>query len=342
MAFDHHSLQILARALEKLEAGFSRLPEFSPASAGDLRMEDVLLALAEKLQDNYPYFHPMYAGQMLKPPHPVARLAYSLAMHINPNNHALDGGRATSALEKEAVAEIAAMFGWKEFLGHLCGGGTMANLEALWIAGQLHPGKNILASDQAHYTHGRISGVLQLEFEAVPCDSRGRMDLDALEDRLKKNNVGTVVATLGTTATGSVDPLAEILALRERYGFRIHVDAAYGGYFTLASNLAAATKRAFAKVGQADSIVIDPHKHGLQPYGCGCVLFRDPAVGKLYKHESPYTYFSSAELHLGEISMECSRPGAAAAALWATQKLLPLVPGGEFAKGLEAGREAAM
>jgi glutamate/tyrosine decarboxylase-like PLP-dependent enzyme len=91
-------------------------------------MEEVLLALAEKLQDNYPYFHPLYAGQMLKPPHPVARLAYSLAMYINPNNHALDGGRATSALEKEAVAEIAAMFGWKEFLGHLCGGGTMANL----------------------------------------------------------------------------------------------------------------------------------------------------------------------------------------------------------------------
>jgi tyrosine decarboxylase / aspartate 1-decarboxylase len=88
--------------------------------------------------------------------------------------------------------------------------------------------------------------------------------------------------------------------------------------------------------------VIDPHKHGLQPYGCGCVLFRDPAVGRLYKHDSPYTYFSSAELHLGEISLECSRPGAAAAALWATQKLLPLVRGGEFARGLERGREAAL
>jgi glutamate/tyrosine decarboxylase-like PLP-dependent enzyme len=72
------------------------------------------------------------------------------------------------------------------------------------------------------------------------------------------------------------------------------------------------------------------------------VLFRDPGVGKLYKHESPYTYFSSAELHLGEISLECSRPGAAAAALWATQKLLPLVRKGGFAKGLEAGREAAL
>jgi len=120
------------------------------------------------------------------------------------------------------------------------------------------------------------------------------------------------------------------------------VDAAYGGYFALASNLAENAARSFASIGKADSIVIDPHKHGLQPYGCGCVVFRDPGVGRLYKHDSPYTYFSSAELHLGEISLECSRPGAAAAALWATQKLLPLVRAGEFAKGLERGREAAL
>jgi glutamate/tyrosine decarboxylase-like PLP-dependent enzyme len=272
----------------------------------------------------------------------VARLAYSLAMHINPNNHALDGGRATSALEKEAVAEIAAMFGWKEFLGHLCGGGTMANLEALWVAGQLQPGKKILASDQAHYTHGRISAVLQLPFEKVECDALGRMDVNALAERVARGDVGTVVATLGTTATGSVDPLGEILELRNKFGFRVHVDAAYGGYFVLASNLAVHAAKNFARIGEADSMVIDPHKHGLQPYGCGCVLFRDAAVGKLYEHDSPYTYFSSAELHLGEISLECSRPGAAAAALWATQKLLPLARNGEFARGLEKGREAAL
>jgi tyrosine decarboxylase / aspartate 1-decarboxylase len=339
---DLKSISVLSDALQKLDGGFQSLPKFSARESGAKRFSEVLASTAEKLRDNFPYFHPLYAGQMLKPPHPVARLAYALAMYINPNNHALDGGRATSALEKEAVAEIAAMFGWKEFLGHLCGGGTMANLEALWVAGQAHPGKKILANEQAHYTHKRISSVLQLPFETIPSDGRGKMDIQALEDRVKKSDIGTVVATLGTTATGSVDPLAEILALREKYGFRLHVDAAYGGYFRLASNLSAPAKDSFSTIDQADSIVIDPHKHGLQPYGCGCVLFRDPGVGKLYKHESPYTYFSSAELHLGEISLECSRPGAAAAALWATQKLLPLVPGGEFAQGLESGREAAL
>ena len=342
MPLDRESLEILAGALEKLDAGFAHLPEFSGPPSGGERIEKVLLALAEKLQDNYPYFHPLYAGQMLKPPHPVARLAYSLAMYINPNNHALDGGRATSKLEMEAVTEIAAMYGWKRFLGHLCGGGTMANLEALWVTGQLHPGKKIVASDQAHYTHERISGVLQLPFERVGCDERGRMDLNALEKLLGGGNVGTVVATMGTTATGAVDPLPEILKLREKFGFRVHVDGAYGGYFVLASNLAESTAEKFTRIGEADSIVIDPHKHGLQPYGCGCVLFRDPALGRLYKHDSPFTYFSSRELHLGEISLECSRPGAAAAALWATQKLLPLVRGGEFAGGLDNGREAAL
>jgi glutamate/tyrosine decarboxylase-like PLP-dependent enzyme len=342
LQLEQKSLDAFLDAVKKLDAGFAALPDFSPLGYDERKLLEVLKATAEHLHDNYPYFHPLYAGQMLKPPHPVARLAYALAMWINPNNHALDGGRATSAMEKEAVAEIASMFGWKTFLGHLCGGGTIANLEAVWVAGQLRPGKKIVASAQAHYTHHRISSVLQLEFEPIAVDSLGRMDLRALSKRVAQGDVGTVVATMGTTATGSVDPLPEILALREKHGFRVHADAAYGGYFALIDTLAGHAKSAFARIGEVDSIVIDPHKHGLQPYGCGCVLFRDPSVGSLYKHDSPYTYFSSAELHLGEISLECSRPGASAAALWATQKLLPLVKDGEFSQRLERSRSAAL
>jgi tyrosine decarboxylase/aspartate 1-decarboxylase len=335
------SLQLVRDALKKLDDGFASLPAISSDSTQDSRLAAVMTEVAAKMQDNYPYFHPLYAGQMLKPPHPIARAAYALATWINPNNHALDGGRASSAMEKEAVAQIAEMFGWKEFLGHLCGGGTMANLEALWVAGQLQRGKKILASDQAHYTHHRISSVLQLPFAEVPSDSHGRINVKALEKMLETGDVGCVVATLGTTGTGSVDPLPEILHLRDRYGFRVHVDSAYGGYFTLAANLTAETRASYDLIGHADSVVIDPHKHGLQPYGCGCVLFREPSVGAIYKHESPYTYFTSSDLHLGEISLECSRPGASAVALWATQRLLPLVRGGEFAVMLEANRSAA-
>ncbi len=159
--------EMLDSALKVLEAEFGNLPDFqAELGASNEAMAEVLEATAHRLADNYPYFHPLYAGQMLKPPHPVARAAYALAMKLNPNNHARDGGRASSAMEVEAVREIARMFGWAEYLGHLTSSGTFANLEALWMAGQLAPGQRIVGSEQAHYTHKRISGVLQLKYES--------------------------------------------------------------------------------------------------------------------------------------------------------------------------------
>jgi Cof subfamily protein (haloacid dehalogenase superfamily) len=299
---------------------------------------------AKRLDDNYPYFHPRFAGQMLKPPHPVAVAAYLAAMIINPNNHALDGGPATAAMEKELIRELAAMFHLPaDTLGHLTSSGTIANLEALWVARQLHPGKAVAFSEDAHYTHERMCGVLGVETVSIPADHAGRMDLDALERELRGGRVGTVVLTAGTTGLGALDPVHEAVRLRERYGFRLHVDAAYGGFFALLAwavdpMVAPEPLRAIA---DCDSVVVDPHKHGLQPYGCGAVLFRDPAVGRLYRHDSPYTYFTSDELHLGEISLECSRAGAAAGALWLTLRVLPLEADRGLGPALAAGVRAA-
>ena len=206
-------LELLGSALQKLEEGASALPDFTPAFDTD-RAAEVLLEVAGRMQDNYPYFHPQYAGQMLKPPHPVARMAYALSLWVNPNNHALDGGRASSAMEKECIVDLGRLFGWDQPLGHLAGGGTMANLEALWVAGRLAPGKKVIASSQAHYTHGRITEVLGIPFASVPVDLRGRMDVAAVERLLAEGDVGTVVVTVGNTGLGAVDPLADILALR--------------------------------------------------------------------------------------------------------------------------------
>jgi glutamate/tyrosine decarboxylase-like PLP-dependent enzyme len=162
--------------------------------------------------------------------------------------------------------------------------------------------------------------LLGIEGHAVPVDAAGRMSMPALAELLETGAVGTVVLTAGTTGLGAVDPIDEALALRERYGVRLHVDAAYGGFYTLLPDLADVA--AFRAIARCDSVVIDPHKHGLQPYGCGAVLFADPSVARFYHHDSPYTYFTESDLHLGEISLECSRPGAAAAALWLTLRVL--------------------
>ena len=85
MTLDHETASLLPEALRSLEAGFSHLPEFSQAIDLDA-MHDVLLEVAERMRGNYPYHHPLYVGQMLKPPHPLARAAYALALWINPNN----------------------------------------------------------------------------------------------------------------------------------------------------------------------------------------------------------------------------------------------------------------
>lgn len=334
----------LPRAVEAVERWQAAYGAFTPsASVSDDHLAAAFDDLTQRLRDNYPFFHPRYVGQMLKPPHPAAVLGYVTAMLINPNNHALDGGPATAAMEKDVVARLATMVGLPQHLGHLTSSGTIANLEALFVARECHPGKAIAYSADAHYTHARMCHVLGVEGVAVPTDASGRMDRQALADLLAQGRIGTVVATLGTTGLGALDPLADIIDLTHEHGARVHVDAAYGGFFALIADDSAdgVAQAPFEAVSRADSVVIDPHKHGLQPYGCGAVLFADPSVGRFYVHDSPYTYFSSDELHLGEISLECSRAGAAAAALWLTLEVLPLAPEG-LGELLRPGRRAAL
>ena len=347
-------------------AGFGPYDPHPSLQVSDERFGAAFAEFTERLADNYPFFHPRYAGQMLKPPHPAAVAGYLAAMLVNPNNHALDGGPATARMEREVTAQLAAMFGFGSHLGHLTTSGTIANLEALFVSRELHPGRGIAYSADAHYTHSRMCGLLGVEGHQVAADRHGRMDLGALEELLRTGRVGTVVLTAGTTGLGAIDPIHEALGLCRRHGARIHVDAAYGGFFTILARaegaqehhaegaqehhaegaqddaaegwLPAAPWRAIA---ECDSVVVDPHKHGLQPYGCGAVLFRDPGVARFYLHDSPYTYFTSADLHLGEISLECSRAGAAAAALWLTFRLLPPTADG-LGQVLAAGRRAAL
>jgi glutamate/tyrosine decarboxylase-like PLP-dependent enzyme len=342
--------ELISRAAEAVaawEARFGGRPGHPSLEPSPERLARAWDEFTDRMTANFPFFHPRFAGQMLKPPHPVAVAGYLAGMLVNPNNHALDGGPVTSGMEREAVGELARMFRLPhDALGHLTSSGTIANLEALWVARELRPGTSIVYGADAHYTHGRMCQVLGVPAIEVGTDDRGHLDLDAAADACRSGRVGTVVLTAGSTGLGTVDGVDEALSLRDRFGVRLHVDAAYGGFFSLlawddatAHGVPAAPLRAIA---ECDSVVVDPHKHGLQPYGCGAVLFADPSVGRLYRHDSPYTYFTSDELHLGEISLECSRAGAAAAALWLTMRAFPLSATDGLGPVLAAGRRAAL
>lgn len=333
---------LLTNNLKELSGWNKSFGEWQPDSSLDVqpeKAEQLFKRLTRRLKCNYPFEHPVYAGQMLKPPHEIARAAYALAMSINPNNHALDGGPPSSEMEKEVIAKLAYFFGYgEEYLGHLTSGGTIANLEALWIARESHPQKKIAFSEKAHYTHSRMCSVLQAESVTISTDDDGAFNLE----ELNPDDIGTVVVTMGTTGLGDVEPLHQILPWAKKHGIRIHIDAAYGGFFHCLKGSGLIDEKPWQNIHEADSIVMDPHKHGLQPYGCGCILFKDPAVGKFYKHDSPYTYFTSEELHLGEISLECSRAGAAAVAFWATLELFPLKEHEGFGPILAKCRKAAL
>jgi glutamate/tyrosine decarboxylase-like PLP-dependent enzyme len=317
-------LNLLSDALSEFDRNLGKHGQYDLSQHVDeSRLKSVLGQYLERIKSNYPFAHPAYAGQMLKPPHPVAWLAYTVAMLVNANNHALDGGPDTSAMEKELIRDLTRFFDFPEHsLGHLTASGTIANLEALWIARCIHPDKAVAFSKNAHYTHSRMCSVLGMEAISLEDDETGMPSHAQIEQLAGK--IGTMVVTLGTTGLGRVEPLHTLLPLCRELGIRVHIDAAYGGFFKSLVGTGLIDDAPWEMVGLADSLVVDPHKHGLQPYGCGCVLFRDPSIGHFYRHDSPYTYFTSDELHLGEISLECSRPGAAAAALWLTLKILPL------------------
>lgn len=259
-----------------------------------------------------------FAAHMAAPPHPAALLGYFATMLFNPNNHDARYGAATLAMEREVVARFADMLGLSGgAFGHLTSGGSVANLDGLWSARRGRTG-GVAVSQDAHYVHRRNCRLMGIEAIEMPCDARGGMDLECLEGALKRGVVDTVIASAGTPGFGAVDALDELVQLRRRHGFALHVDASYGGFFALLRDTPDVDlpHRALAALRDCDSIALDPHKHGYQPYGCGCVLYAEERSGD--PQRSPYCDVTPYS------GIEGSRPGAAAAALWLTLRCLPL------------------
>ena len=221
-------MDYVSRALEAVadwRAAAGPMPSHPALTPDPARFEAAWAEFGERMAGSYPFHHPRYAGQMLKPPHPVAIAAYTAALHVNANNHALDGGPVTSELEVEVMRDLATMFGFPaDALGHLTSSGTIANLEALWVARELHPEKAIAFGTDAHYTHSRMCAVLGVE--GVATDD---IEAAAAAARWARSSSPPARPALGHGRRRR----ATAVALRERYGVRIHVDAAYGGFFAL-------------------------------------------------------------------------------------------------------------
>jgi glutamate/tyrosine decarboxylase-like PLP-dependent enzyme len=223
------------------------------------------------------------------------------------------------------------------------------------------PDSVVLVAATAHYSWEKIVRALgiggdQLHF--VPVDRHCRLDPGALWERLerlaaRRTPVLACITVCGTTEESAVDRLDQVLEVRARaeqdlgMTFHLHSDACYGGYAAAVTWKEGGTRRTGAEIraatgtdwpsddwvqamvalGWADSVSIDPHKLGYVPYPAGAILVRDSRARHLVAADPPYLTppdEDQGEPFLGRYILEGSKPGAAAAAVWLSHKVLPL------------------
>ena len=220
----------------------------------------------------------------------------------------------------------------------------------------------VFAPATAHYSWSKgmkMLGLGRAQLELIPGRAM-RLDVDALEEALddclrRRQPVLMAVGVLGSTEFGTIDPIDGLAGVRERMqarglGLSLHLDAAWGGYLAtlfrgadgrllerdeVASGFrdfpSAEVHAAVAAIPRVDSITIDPHKLGYLPYGSGAFLCRDQRAIGLLAEDADYVFdddgdggFFSRHRQLGRYIPEGSKPGANAAAVYVTHRVLPL------------------
>lgn len=224
--------------------------------------------------------------------------------------------------------------------GTLTSGGSIANLTGIVTA---RDAKGIRARDiehsviymtaQVHHCVGkaiRISGLAEAQVRYVPMDTRYRMQAEALREMVAEDVANglkpfLVVASIGTTDTGAVDPVGAIADICETHDLWLHVDAAYGGFFLLAEETAPLLKA----IHRADSIVLDPHKGLFLAYGLGTLLVKDQnALYQSHYYKANYmqdTLRATEEPSPADHSAELTRPFRGLR-LWLPMMLFGLAP----------------
>lgn len=221
----------------------------------------------------------------------------------------------------------------------------------------------VLLPVTAHYSWrkaARILGFGETQFVPVPVDSHMRISIPALKQALADAQIAhvpvlAVIAVLGTTEFGTIDPVHRIVELRQHcrargFEFGLHVDGAWGGYLTsifreadgdFASRSEVsrefsyfpsdAVYRSFAALKAVDSVTVDPHKLGYLPYGIGGIVWRDRRITGFLGERAPYVFDSGKDaetshrpMQIGQYILEGSKPGAAAASAWVAHRVLPL------------------
>lgn len=237
----------------------------------DLQLDHHSLSFCHRLLAETGQHHaPDQAGYMGGQLYPAAIAGQFLATLHQGNLLSAELYPALQQAETAIVAELAAQFNFPA--GHCTPGGSVGNLEALWLAKQRYPNrKHVYASENCHYSIAKACAVLDLPLQLLPTDDQHQLDSSALATACKARPPLVIVATAGTTGSGHIDPLLAAAQLAGQYQSWLHIDAAWGGFLAMLANKVLLTAAA-----RADSLCFDPHKSLGQPRPCGLLFYRQP------------------------------------------------------------------
>jgi aromatic-L-amino-acid decarboxylase len=247
----------------------SRLPaappeEPEPFSAVLNDLDELLLPGITHWQ--HPRFFAYFPTSSAEP----AILAELLAAALNSVALLWRAAPASTELEGLVLDWVAQLIGLPEgWHGHIEDTASTSTLAALVAARQATGRDLVVCSEQAHSSVDKAARMLGLRLRKVPCDEAFRMRPEKLGDL---RQAACVVATVGTTATTSVDPVAEVAPACAAAGTWLHVDAAYAG----AAMICPEFRWAFEGVDRADSLVVNAHKWMLTPMDCSLFFSRRP------------------------------------------------------------------
>ena len=287
-----------------------------------------ILARLEKevLADANKYYHPMYMGHQTSAPLPVGVWMESVIGALNQSLAVWEMSPTATVIEHRIVAWLAALAGYGDGAGGtMTSGGTEANFTAMlaarnaavptaWEDGLGADPPLVVYGEHAHYAVTRAIGQLGIGRRCgIPIASRNhRMNVDLLVgalDRIRAEGkrIMAVVATAGTTATGSFDDLESIGAICDERGLWLHVDGAHGASALLSSR----PPRALRGLSHSRSLAWDPHKMMLLPLAAGMVLVRDEGdLERAFAQQAPYLFHvgkSTRVIDQGIRSFQCSR-----------------------------------
>ncbi len=229
--------------------------------------------------------HPKSYSFVPGPSNYISAMADSLTAGFNIFSGGWQASPAAAQMEITAMNWLLKMFGFpqKKGGGIFTSGGSMANLTALITARAVKCGDDfgkaiIYLSDQAHSSNIkaiRILGFKKEQVRVIPTDGEFKFSLNKLKNAIAKDKLEglypfCLIATAGTTNTGTVDPLSDIAEICKKEDVWFHIDGAYGGFAILSEE----GKPLLKGIEKADSLTIDPHKWFYQPYEIGCLLVR--------------------------------------------------------------------